>query len=183
MSCVEQPWASKSSTSRSRWEGGSIRTWLSGWNWKLPGLSAAKRCSLYRRSTVPFGCPSRSRNSNDRRGMPSSTKSRTYPSGSARESASWSVSTHGIRNEKLASERRSKEHVASTYRQDEGRKGEKRKKNIDRVWQKTVLHREQGGENRQRDPLDGRSQVEDELRRASAISSSDSQTQGLGKYG
>jgi hypothetical protein len=62
-------------------------------------------------------------------------------------------------------------------------KKEKRKKNIDRVWQKNVLHREQGGENRQRDPLDGRSQVEDELRRASAISSSDSQTQGLGKHG
>src|SRR5437762_13126636 len=48
---------------------------------------------------------------------------------------------HGIRNEKLASERRSKEHVASTYRQDEGRKGEKREKNIDRVWQKNVHHR------------------------------------------
>ncbi len=64
-----------------------------------------------------------------------------------------------------------------------GVKKAKSEKHIDRVWQKNVLHREQGGENRQRDPLDGRSQVEDELRRARAISSSDSQTQGLGKHG
>jgi hypothetical protein len=92
---------------------------------------------------------------------------------------------HGIRNEKLASEQRSKEHGASTYRQDEGRKGEKREKRKEyrSCLAKNVIHREQGAENRQRDPLDGRSQVEDELRRASAISSSDSQTQGLGKHG
>src|SRR5260370_40846437 len=49
-------------------------------------------------------------------------------SGGSRSRKSWTLLSHGIRNEKLASERRSKEHVASTYRQDEGRKGEKRKK-------------------------------------------------------
>ena len=53
----------------------------------------------------------------------------------------WTQLAHGIRNEKLASEQRSKEHVASSYRQDEGRKGEKekREKYIDRVWQKTCF--------------------------------------------
>jgi hypothetical protein len=48
---------------------------------------------------------------------------------------------------------------------------------------KSVIHRKQGGENGQTDPLDGRIQVEDELRRERAVSSSDPQTEGLGKHG
>jgi hypothetical protein len=57
----------------------------------------------------------------------------------------------------------------------------KSEKKIDRVWQKNVIHREQGGENRQKDSLDERSQVEDERRHVCVVSSSAEQTQDLGK--
>lgn len=36
--------------------------------------------------------------------------------------------SHGIRNEIVASKQKSREHVASTSRQDEGRRGEKSEK-------------------------------------------------------
>jgi hypothetical protein len=95
----------------------------------------------------------------------------------------WSGRAHGIRNEIVASKHKNKGCVASTYRQDEGRRGEKsEKRKEDRsCLAKKVIHREQGGENRQRDPLDERSQVEDERRHVRAVSSSDLQTQDLGK--
>jgi hypothetical protein len=62
-----------------------------------------------------------------------------------------------------------------------GAKKTKSEKKSDRVWQKNVVHREQGGENRQKDSLDERSQVEDERRHVRVVSSSAEQTQALRK--
>jgi hypothetical protein len=47
---------------------------------------------------------------------------------------------------------------------------------------KSTIHRKQDDENEQTNPLDRRSQVEDERRRERAVSSSDPQTQDLGKH-
>ena len=44
-----------------------------------------------------------------------------------------------------------------------------------------MIHRKDGYENEQTGPLDGRTQVEDKLRQERAVSSSDPQTEGLGK--
>ena len=46
---------------------------------------------------------------------------------------------------------------------------------------KSVIHGKHRYENEQADSLDGRTQVEDKLRQERAVSSSDPQTEGLGK--
>ncbi len=71
----------------------------------------------------------------------------------------------------------------SSERREEREKERKREKNHRSCVAKSGIHRKRGGENGQTDPLDGRTQVEDKLRRERAVSSSDPQTEGLGKHG
>src|SRR6266702_450490 len=73
--------------------------------------------------------------------------------------------------------------VPLTYHRDEGkrekrRKEKRREENHRSCMAKNMIHRKRGCENEQMDPLDGRTQVEDTLRRERAVSSSDPQTQG-----
>ncbi len=90
---------------------------------------------------------------------------------------------HVMRNEIVASKQKSESmsFELSLGRREERAKEGKREKHHRTCLAKSVTHRKRGGENEQTDPLDGRTQVEDELRRARAVSSSDAQIQSLGK--
>ena len=63
------------------------------------------------------------------------------------------------------------------------REGERREKSKEgrSGLAKSMIHGKQDDENEQTNPLDRRIQVEDERRRERAVSSTDPQTQGLGK--
>lgn len=62
-----------------------------------------------------------------------------------------------------------------------GIKKAKSEKKFDRVWQKNMIHWEQGGENRQKDSLDERSQVEDERRHVRVVRQKRSVNPGSGQ--
>jgi len=90
-----------------------------------------------------------------------------------------------MRNEILASKQKNEGYVPLTCGWDDGKRGSKQENEqriINHEWQKDGSS-DTGCENEQTDPLDGRIQVEDELRQERAVSSSDSQTEHLGKYG
>ena len=90
-----------------------------------------------------------------------------------------------MRNEILASKQRNKKHVTRAIVGTKGRENEKgkRAKNHQSWVAKSMIHQRHECENEQTDPLDERIQVEDELHQECAVSSSDSQTEALGKHG
>jgi hypothetical protein len=79
----------------------------------------------------------------------------------------WTLYTHGMRNEIAASEQRS-EACSFDLTSGRGRRGEK-ETHHQSCLAKSVTHRKRRCENEQTDLLDGRTQVEDELRRARSV--------------
>ena len=77
-----------------------------------------------------------------------------------------------MRNETLASEQKNEGSIPLTYCRDDGKRGSKQENEqriINHEWQKDGSS-DTGCENEQTDPLDGRIQVEDELRQERAVS-------------